>query len=499
MHAEHKVQQLKNVIRQYCHNYQYFLKARDDVGNVIPLRCIAVGSTYPAEEGNQAMGKGGTAKRRRRQQKENVTSEAVLDGVAQAAAEERVLGIKVDGSVPNSALFVEDRSGVDKASVKAEIAQQEKQQRLERKRERRAAPAVRRSEAALANTSRVKPIQARVPGKKKMRVAGVDLALIEKKNFKRRSKRAKDVIFGRDVWNSDLAEDVKAQKGVVRKRVETKVNAAVRAAKTVLHPADGLSVNPTFEGHQDMLGEAVAAAIEKKDENEWQVRNARVNPQLLAQKQAAQEREDVEKLQEERMRETDEEEEEVANDEEAILKRTAPERKTRTQRNREKRKKASDFHRSQKIAKRRMHEDFKNLEKIAQEAILEADKLNGEAKKRALAQNPPPKPDEGAPLLKEIAKEKVETEASARPITLSSELAINMRSVQMPISNPVVRDRFLSFQRRGLVEPSGVLRKEARQAEGERRRHELRDRKRRKGRGSRSDLSYWRQGQRKRS
>ncbi len=426
---------------------------------------------------------------RRRHAKENATANAVLDGAAKAAAQERVLGTQVTASVPNESLFVVDRSRISKAEVQSEIRAQAKAEDRERRRSR-----PNRAELTLTNATRLAPVPVNVPGRKKKRgVAGVALSLIEKRSFKSRKPAPKAPGFRMDVWATDLAATVASEKSGERRRIERKMNAAVRAAKPVLKPSDGLSVNPAFEAHQDTLGEAVAGILDEQLDKE------------LAKKKMSFDRRIVEVCAEEERKAAEEEEkEDVMEDgveeereEEEVLPRTVPQRKSRTMRNREKRRKASDYRRDLKIARHRMRYDLEHLESIAEEAIREADKLNGETKRRMLEANPPVAPGEEEPLHKEIAKEKVRTEAQSVPVPLSEDLSTNMRTVKMPQSNSVLRDRFLSFERRGIVEPTGVLKKEKKQAEQEKRAHELRDRPRKNKRGSRSKISYWRQGGKK--
>eukprot|EP00171_Calliarthron_tuberculosum_P018991 IDg18991t1 len=188
---------------------------------------------------------------------------------------------------------------------------------------------------------------------------------------------------------------------------------------------------------------------------------------------------------------------ETAEEEEKGVAKAMPERKSRTERNRERRRRASDANRLKKILRYRMREDMENLDKIAEEAVREADILNGDAKKRELEKNPPLAPSKDAPLMKQVATEKVRTEAQIMTVPLSEDLAPNMRGLAMPVGNSIIKDRFLSFERRGFVEPTGVLKREAKQAEQERRANLLRDKKRRNRRGSRSNISYWRQGGKK--
>lgn len=432
------------------------------------------------------MGKKAVGRSRRRHQKENATVDAVLDGAAKAAAEERALGTAVSAKTDNASLFVMDRTAVPKSEVKEQVRKQTLADLREKRRER-----PNRAELSLENKTKVSAVLPHIPGRKKQHeVGGVESALLGKRSFKRRKRAPKAPGFRMDVWGADVASAEPTKKSGERMRIEKKMNAAVRSSKSVLKPGDGLSVNPAYEAHQDALGEATAGIMNEKLDDQIAKKKMSFDPAILKVCE-----EEERKFAEEEAKADKDMEVEESSDEGEMLMRKLPERKTRTMRNREKRRKASDIKRGFKIARRRMRRDLENLEAIAEEAVREADKINGETKRRELEANPPLPRAEGAPLHKEIAKEKVRTEAKSVPVPLSDDLSMNMRNVKMPQSNSVLRDRFLSFERRGIVEPTGVLKKEARQAAQAKRAHELRERRPRKNfRGSRSNISYWRQG-----
>lgn len=441
------------------------------------------------------MGKKAVAKNRRRRARENATVDAVLDGAALAAANERAIGVVVNEKAPDAAIFTIDRAGVSKEDFDQDM-------RLKTKaalRERRLARPF-GVDTALENKSRKPAVAINVPGRKKRRkVAAVELGLLEKRNFKRtsaKSTKRKGPGLNQDIWATPLAVEVSKSKSVMRKRIEEKYNARFRAATRVLMPGDGLSVNPAFEAHQDALGEAVADLMDKQFEVELIKKKIGVDKEARV-AFAEEERRAADAMEEDGKNEEDSKDGEENGEEEKDVTKAMPERKSRTDRNRERRRRESDANRVRKIARYRMREDMENLEKIAEEAIREADKINGDTKKRELEMNPPVAPGKDAPLMKEVAKEKVRTEAMVMTVPLSDDLAPSMRGMAMPVGNSIIKDRFLSFERRGFVEPTGVLKKEAKQAEQERRAHLLRDKKRKNRRGSRSNISYWRQGGKK--
>lgn len=427
------------------------------------------------------MGKKAVGKNRRRHARENATVAAVLDGVAQAGAEERAIGVAVNAKAPDAALFTVDRGGLNKEELTQELRAKTKASLKEKRLSNL------RSEAGLDNKSRKGAVPITVPGRKKRKQVGsVDLGLLEKRTFKRNTKKpAQRNGFNHDVWDTSLATEMSKSKSENRKRIESKCNAKFRSAVSLLKPDDGMSVNPAFVAHQDALGEAVAGLMDKKFSEQ------------LVRKQLAYDKNVIREL--ERRETMDVGEEDVASEVETeLVRKLMPERKSRFERNRERRRREADNNKRRKIERTRMRYDLDNLEKIAQEAIREADKLNGETKKRDLETNPPVKCGDDAPLLKHVAMERVRTEKHAKTVPLSDDLAPNMRGLAMPVGNSLIKERYLSFERRGFVEPPTVLKKEAKQAERERRANMFREKKRKNKRGSASNISYWRQGGKKR-
>ncbi len=408
------------------------------------------------------------------------TAEAVLDGVAQAESEKRAFGVAVDEKASDAALFTVDRSGQSKDAFTQERRKKDIDAAKERKKQGF------RSEQGALNTTRIAPVVANIPGQKKAPPTGtLEKRLLEQRKFKRPSKRkpVKAPGFRHDLWRTNLATEVAASKSKERKLIEEKCNTDVKKAKALLTPMDGLSVNPVFEAHQDALGEAVADLMDKQFDKQLTKKMMAYDfNKLPAEKDD--EGDDI-------MGDNDEGEEKV---ETVFAPKAKPERKTRVERNKEKRLRKEMKNKRRNIQKRRWAEDYDNLEKIAEEAVREADKLNGETKRKKMeVLNNLPVPED-KPRIHQIAKEKVRSESDVIAVPLSSDLDSQMRSVTMPVGNVAVKERFLSLERRGLVEPRGVLKREARQAAQERRAALLRDKPRKNRRGSRSKISYWRQG-----
>lgn len=443
----------------------------------------------------------GASTKRRRRDKANAAASAVEDGMVARAAEVRALGTEVAATVPDAALFQEDRRGTSKGEMSEVLRAQLAEQVRAAKRAKRSAPRARKSEMALVGNRSVKAVYGSNSGKKKRNgVAEVDMRILASKSFDKPVGHVGNVSeatrAGRvhadgkeDVWVSDLGRTMQAEKGVNRRRIEEKMNTSQREAISVIHPTHGLSVNPRFGDHQDKLGEALAGIVQKDDEHQWAKDKMAYDPALLNESTEGH-------VGDTGMREGSDVEENAMEDE-TLAKdvfKGVPARKSRGDRNRAARRRASDGNRLRKLALQKLLDDMSNIDTIAADAVVAADKLNGVTKLRELELNPPPKPTASMPVIGQIANERVQTEADAEPVTLSNELSLEMRSFKMPIANPVLRDRFLSFQRRGMIEPPRVLPKEAKQAKEAAYREAKRDRRIRKGRGSRSNLTFWRNG-----
>lgn len=415
-------------------------------------------------------------KNRRRHARENANAEAIIDSAAQAAAEERALGVAVTAAAPNDALFKVDRTGISKDAVEQDIRRNNIKARKERAKE-----PLFRSEIGVLNTTKVKAIVTKKPGqKKKLPIGTLENRILEKRTFKpaalKKKKRAPS--FSRDLWTDTLAKEV--VKSEHRKRIEQKCNANVKSASVIITPQDGISVNPVFNAHQDSLGEAVADIMDKEFEKQLSRQKTAVDRSMLPDESKPKPEEEA----------SDDE----AAEEELAVKKAIPERKSRLERNRERRTRLALSNKRRKITKLRHLKDYKNFEAIAEQALVESDKLSGETKKR----NTILEDHHGnAPLFKQIAKEKVRSETEILTVPLSEDLDARMSGIALPVGNNAIKDRFFSLERRGLVEPTAVLKREAKQNEMERRAALIREKPRKNRRGSRSKISYWRQGGKK--
>lgn len=434
--------------------------------------------------------------KRKRRERGNRVAAAVEDGRAKSAAEQRRLGTVVTSEVPNESLFVEDRKGKTKEALEKEFLEQAAEQRRAAKRARRAGPKPRKSEAAI---SRAEETNRSAPGKKKKGFATVDMEILAKRKFDKPRghvgnmsevvRQKKIYNDGKeDVWMGKTAEIVAKEIGLNRRRIAEKMNTAHRTAPSVIHPSDGLSVNPTHADHQDKLGEALAKIVERDDEQTWAEEKMKFDPKILNEPREGEVADTGMNMDIQSDDSSDE------TEQPRFVKGVTGERKTRTQKHKEARKRAMASNIAKKKAKARRQLDLENIEKVSQEAQAASDKLSGMEKLRRLQENPPLPKKSDDPIFTKLAGQKVRNETASEPVPLSTELSECMRSVKMPVANPLLRDRFLSFERRGLIAPPKVLPKELWRMEQAKQQEALKDRRKRKGRGSRSNLTFWKKG-----
>lgn len=434
--------------------------------------------------------------KRKRKERENRIAAAVEEGRAKAAAERRALGTVVTPDVPDKSLFVEDRSGKSKDDLQQEFYQQAAEQRRAAKRARRNAPKVRKSESAIV---RAEMGSISVPKHKKKTHATVDLEILAKRKFDKPRGHVGNVsevirqskVFTNgeeDVWASETAKSVSEEIGLNRRRLTQKMNKRHRQAQPVIHPAGGLSMNPTYADHQDKLGEELARIVDHDDYNAFIEEKLKFDPALLKESTEGE-------IGDTGMKGDDSDApDDDSDDEPPFAKAATGERKTQSQRNKEARKREMVANLAKKRAETKLEEDLDNIEVVAEEARQAAEKLSGEEKIRRRREiTPLPRPVD-RPIHKKLSGQKVQNENANVPIPLSSELSESMRSVKMPVANPLLRDRFLSFERRGIIEPPKVLPKELWRMEQAKRQELLKDRRKRKGRGSRSNLTFWKNG-----
>ncbi|KAI0560787.1 Ribosome biogenesis protein Nop53/GLTSCR2 [Gracilaria domingensis] len=452
-----------------------------------------------------------TGTKRKRKEREGRTAAEVEQGKRQSATEQKLLGTSVTKDVADESIFTIDRKGESKDALDKQFRGQALHQRRAAKRARRQAPKERKSEAG------VRPLQTGeekvkfVGKKKKVGVGLVEKQIMAKRKFDKpeghvgnRSAVVREMLQKKgekaDVWSTaqeaedqDAGTELFEQKGIAQRRkvLEEKVHSVHRAAQPIIHPDSGLSVNPSHSDHQDALGEAVASIVRKDDDKRWDEKKMSYDPAILLESTEGEVADTGMKL-DDNMSESDSESEPDA----VATKQGAPERKTRAQRNKESRKRVMAANIARKKADSKQARDIENIVSLTSQAEEEADKLNGITKQRMLEENPPLPAETDAPVLRRIAGETVRNEKVCNPVALSTELSESMRNVKMPKANALVRDRFLSFERRGFIAPPKVLPKEMRRMARDKLREERKERRRRKGRGSASDLTFWRNGKR---
>lgn len=439
--------------------------------------------------------------KRKRRERGNRVAIQVEDGKRQSDAERKALGTKITPEAPDDAIFFEDRIAESKGAIKQLIQQQAAEQRRAAKRARRSAPKARRSEAACQMNVDTPIGAGKVPGKKKKKgIASVDMEILAKRNFdkpeghvgnKSGAIRQRKVHSNgtEDVWMSEISEKVKGEIGLNRRRLTEKMNTSHRQAQSVMRPSSGLSVNPTHTAHQDKLGEALAKIIAADDDMKWDEKKMSFDPALL-QESTEGEIGDTGMKGDDTMDDS-----EVESDTEPVLfSAGVAERKTRAQRNKEARKRVMAANIARKKADAKRLVDFDNLDVISKEAKAEAEKLDGTAKEKWREAHPRRRKNPAAPVNRKIAGQRVRNERAGEPVVLSSELSESMRSIKMPVANPVLRDRFLSFERRGMIVPQKVIPKEIWRINQAEEQDRQRDKRKRKGRGSRSNLTFWKNG-----
>ncbi|CAN8076628.1 unnamed protein product [Agarophyton chilense] len=452
------------------------------------------------------MGKTGT--KRKRKERETRTAAEVDEGKRYAATEQKLLGTSVTKDAADESIFVIDRKGNSKGKLDQQFRGQAVQQRRAAKRARRQAPKQRKSEAGVRPAEADAELITFVGRKKKDLISPVERQILAKKKFDKpeghvgnRSSAVREMLRKKgekaDVWATGDEEDAEAglfeKKGTSekRKRLEKKVHSRHRSAAPIVHPDSGLSVNPTHSDHQDILGETVACIIRHDDMRRWDENMMSYDPAILQESTEGEVADTGMKL-DNSANESDDESEGDA----VVMTQGAPERKTRAQRNKESRKRIMAANIARKKSDAKQVKDLENIENLTRQAEEEADKLSGVTKKRLRKENPPPPRSAYAPVRRKICGEYVRSERVRIPVTLSTELSESMRNVKMPKANPLVRDRFLSFERRGFIAPPRVLPKELRRMARDKLREERKDRRKRKGRGSASDLTFWRNGKR---
>lgn len=452
------------------------------------------------------------ATKRKRRERQNRTAEAIEQSRQDVETEQRALGTAISENVPNVALFQEDRKGAKKEALAEKYAQDGREQRLAWRRARRQIPTVRRSEMAAEATVPMEAVKF-AGGKKKRDIASVEKAILKKRKFDKpeghignrsaKLRAAKRFVTGKeDVWTSETAVQVDKEISQSRKELVRKMTRRLRNSYAIVYPDAGLSVNPSYEHHQDKLGEALAKTVMEEDRKKWNEKKLSFDPAILKESE-----ENVDALTGMRIDSLNEEKDSGSANAPAVDdegeesddgNKAVPERKTRSERNKEARKREMVSQIAKKRKDQRRREDLMKIEEVAQEALEEANKRNGVTKKLLKKQRvSAPGKKKDRPVFMRIAGQRVRKESVAEPFVLSEDLSESLRGVRVPNGNPLMTDRMLSFERRGMLEPPKVIPKELWRIEQERRQDELRDKTKRRGKHSRSNISYWKEKSKK--
>ncbi|KAJ8902829.1 hypothetical protein NDN08_006149 [Rhodosorus marinus] len=368
--------------------------------------------------------KKGTGKKRIK--RANAAIERIEDDALAAEAEVRALGRKAE-QAKDSELYFTDKQPTGKEELRTKLYKDEKGKLRGQK--------VRRSEAALIPNDNIKAIpdekQFKASKPLKDGIPNADQKIVKKsiakETWTQKRKRKPSQSRNRyDVW-SVPEED--ADVGNWWKLPVKKKNlplddegASGRQTRDQVAPA-GASINPSFHDHQDLLGEAVSQVVRREHERDW-----------VREKLYVGETEHDEATTSEHVTETKPDE---AEDGPAPSK-TAPEKKTRTERNREMRRKHSEQESELRKAKRKLRGDIERIEEIEKEIDESA------------------RPD--ADKVKKMRREVVRRRIAGRKVPdreiivpLTEELGKDLRRTK--VKGNLVRDKFVSLQRRGFAIP----------------------------------------------
>lgn len=448
------------------------------------------------------------AVKRKRRERQNRTASAIEQSRHNAEVEQETLGAVISSTVPNAALFQEDRKGVTKKALEQKYTQDARRQRLEAKRAWRAGPKTRRSEIGAESSEPMKGIS--FDGGKKKRIAPVERAILKKRTFDRPKGHVGNRMAllqaakrhaprNEDMWTDNTAKEVEMVRAKSRTAFVRRSTRKQRRAHAVLYPDAGLSVNPSYEHHQDHLGEALARIVAEEDDERLIKQQLSFDRSLLHESTEGIDTITGMKIDQPGDKDKTKNADVGSDNDDDVVNKPIPERKTRTERNKETRKRSLASQIRKKRADERRAVEFKNFDKILEDAIEESDKINGITKKRLKRQHVSvPNRKHNRPVIRKIAGQRVRNEVAALPTALSTEISGSLRSFKVPDASALLNDRVLSFERRGMVEPPSVLPIELRSMELRRRQNENRDRTKRRGKHSKSNITYWKEKSKRR-
>ncbi|GLD93047.1 hypothetical protein PINS_up001639 [Pythium insidiosum] len=258
------------------------------------------------------------------------------------------------------------------------------------------------------------------------------------------TKAKKPATDGSLLWGNDgmpvVDERIKQLDEFVAPAVVKKIAQPKRVASTrhkikkVAVPAPGQSYNPDFESHQDVLAAAVAQELERQEKRQEQL-------QPIATGMSAETLEFI--------KSGDEDEDDDEDDDDAVegatRKRRAPEKLTRSQRNKRARHKQMELEHKAKRGEKALVKQINVVNHILNDIVKdEKQSQQKQELKKVLAEQKL----EEEPLVKVAGKlTKLERDT---PVLLSDELTGSLRTMR-PKGNPLL-DRFDSLHKRNMIE-----------------------------------------------
>ncbi|KAG2217923.1 hypothetical protein INT45_012586 [Circinella minor] len=270
---------------------------------------------------------------------------------------------------------------------------------------------------------------------------------------KKKKKQVKEATY--DMWGDDDTEQkeeeeeedktngfldvVKERKVKAPSTLQSKPAALIHKAPVQV-PHAGASYNPTMEDHQQLLKEAMDIEVKQEEAKK------KLNEQLAYRKELDQLKHELEESISNNDDEEEEEEEEEgdAKDSKSIKSKHEGVRKTKTQRNKEKRKRYNRMLEEQKLHERDIRKQIDRVKSIETELQEHIQKLEEAAEIRRQLKEEDKK--RGAHRL---GRHYVKEQPVA--VQLQEELSETLRQLKPEGNN--LRERFSSIQERNIIEP----------------------------------------------
>ncbi|XP_024526883.1 ribosome biogenesis protein NOP53-like [Selaginella moellendorffii] len=366
------------------------------------------------------MGKAKTSRKGKKAWRRNIPTNDLEELVERSGREERSGGALL-GSVSNDSLFFVDKSGDE--SVRRKI---------DRHRGK-----VLHCDSVLQRSSLVPAL----PASNKRKLKDRDLAKRpQKRNKVPRSEAGKDAAKQNgpfDLWEEDEAIKSKWAKHLARFG-----NTALPNTPAVEIDAPGCSFNPTYEDHQEALGAAVAQEMQQVYKKELepepiplQVPGSVIDEEDMYFIEADQDDNDGDTIQE---------------DEDAVSRAIKVKKLTRTDLNKKARKKEMLKQEAMRKEQAKLMEEINRLPEIK-----EAIQVEDEEKKKIWTRRMVSKKERQANCPPRLGKHKFKPDSVK--VLLSEEVTGSLRKLKGCYS--LLRERYKSLQRRGLVEPRVPVKK----------------------------------------